>query len=332
MVGRTTALLAALMLPSVASALEYRILTLNDGRVMTVELTDTLAAGLQITVPQGQSEVPFTLLIDMVPSDPTEYLSQDDWVIYVTGPEQHEERLKAAFTAIPGIRVHGEEGVTSPITEDQELFANECGADVECLVAAFAEAPWTWIVVAKELDDSGSIELEGRLSSGPTHFDSVYNADQVPMLQQATYRAIGLRPSGDLPELEGPLWAEGGSSKPEKPSVPAGAVVPDSIAAASFVPIPGFPSLKNGDGKGFGMAMATVLPSTVVWVGISGKSTTNAGQWALMSVGGFYAMTVVANQAIALRPGAPAAGDLVVLPMVDPIEGTSGAQVSIRLK
>jgi len=347
MLFRTAALMAAILAPTAAQALEYRIMTLSDGRVLNVELNETKATGLDITVPCGSTSVPFDFLIEMAPSDPTEYLSQEDWVIYVAAPDALAPRLKASFTAMPGIQVHGEEGVDSPITEDQNAFAVACEEDMECLVAALADAPWTWIITAGSLED-GSVKVDGRLSTGITNYSAIYDPKAIESLQNANYASLGLKPVGSMPVLEGELWVDVKSPAvsikvPKLPTTvtapaPTGPSDAGQVMVQSFVPLPGFPSLSNGDMGGFGLSMATVVPGTALWallakrnVNPGGRNPGNGGKLILQTAVGYYAMSIVASQAFGLR-GDKSASDVVVLPMADPTEGSVGVQLAVPLR
>lgn len=73
------------------------------------------------------------------------------------------------------------------------------------------------------------------------------------------------------------------------------------IFGMSFVPLPGYPSLAQGDGAGFAMSLAVVLPATVGWIGATGKNAQSVPEHAAMSIGGFYVATVAINQLFGKR-------------------------------
>ena len=75
----------------------------------------------------------------------------------------------------------------------------------------------------------------------------------------------------------------------------------DRVLALSFVPIPGYPSLAQGDAAGFGLAVAAVVPATALWVGATGKSAQSPAGHVALGAAGYYAATVAANQALGFR-------------------------------
>ena len=69
----------------------------------------------------------------------------------------------------------------------------------------------------------------------------------------------------------------------------------------SFVPLPGYPSLAQGDTAGFAMSLAVVIPATAGWIGATGKNAQSVPEHAAMSIGGFYVATVAINQLFGKR-------------------------------
>ena len=87
--GLFVSLLGGILLSSsIAHAGEYRKLTLTDGRVLYVDVRQTVMSGLEIATPQGTSTIAFELLVNMEPIKPNEYIEQENWVVYLYGPEE----------------------------------------------------------------------------------------------------------------------------------------------------------------------------------------------------------------------------------------------------
>ena len=100
----------------------------------------------------------------------------------------------------------------------------------------------------------------------------------------------------------------------------------------SFVPLPGYPSLRQGDTAGFALSMAVVLPATAGWIGATGKNAQSVPEHAAMSIGGFYVATVAINQLFGKRSRDRAAKFAMGIgPATDQGEGTM-VQVAIPLK
>ena len=80
-----------------------------------------------------------------------------------------------------------------------------------------------------------------------------------------------------------------------------GGMSDSKVFGLSFVPLPGYPSLAQGDGAGFALSMAIVLPATAGWIGATGKNAQSTPEHAAMSFAGFYVATVAINQLFGMR-------------------------------
>ena len=75
---------------------------------------------------------------------------------------------------------------------------------------------------------------------------------------------------------------------------------PADVRFDAFVPLPGYPSLRQGDIRGFGLSWAVVVPSTTALVLTANGACERPRQLALASVVSYYASTVAANQLVPL--------------------------------
>jgi hypothetical protein len=306
-----------------AFAQEYREFTLSDGRVLYSELLATEVAGLRIRLPQGETEIPFTLLVDMVPATTEQYTAQTDWKIVLDAPAEVRPKLLAAFKAIPNLYILGEPGAPTPLTGAQKTQLEACAGELDCMVYSTASAPWMWLVSAKVEGEgpAAKVTLTSRLNTGPTGHEASFALNDHAALQTATYTLLDVTAKAGTPPLVGEHFT--GGAKPTKPGKPSGGT---ASAASPLVPIPGWTALKNDDMAGFGMAMGIVLPATAAYFASAGHSAQSAPEGILLGVGGFYAATVLSNHLVAQRGGS--AGDVVV----HPVAGPSGTGVGVTVR
>lgn len=295
--------LLALIAADVAAAGEYRVFTLADGRVLVAEVLATEASGLRVRVPQGETYVPFTQLVDMVDVDEAKYREQDDWYVYVAASEMYRSGFVATFEAVPNLRVLGTRGTEGVVRAEQLVKADACGTDIECVVDALTQpAVWYWVVVG-ELRGSEMV-LQGAVTSGGTRTEERAPLMDPDAVRRATYEVIGLVPPPKETVVVVPTPVPSPRPKPvrepREPRAP-GVIGRERVTALSFAPVPGMPSLVRKDWAGFGMAVATVVPATAAWVGVSGKVAQSAPQHVALGLGGFYVSTVLANQVFGMR-------------------------------
>lgn len=312
--ARTLAL-AALLLPAAASAAEYRLLTTSDGRVLPCEVQATEAAGLRVSLPQGQMLVPFAMLRDMVPITEAEYEARGPWYVYIPQDSPFRDELIQAVASIPSVQIIGETAVRSPLSTGQERAAADCGVDLTCISSATSSAPWMWMLLAA---DDGTIRTA--LNSGAST-NAVTPESMAPdALRQAVVQAFELGSANELEPRKPP--------KPDKPPKTPKAPRTDSSNLA-WVPVPGLVNLQSGDAAGFGMAMGVALPATALWVGAVGHGTQSTGETVALGALGFYAITVVTNHAL---EGRTSASDRTELGVVPTQEGGASLMISVPLK
>jgi hypothetical protein len=290
-----------------ADDLQYRHFKLSDGREFDAIIESTEAIGFKVTVPQGETTVAFAQLFDMVPITKAQYDAQPNWVVYLAVPEERRKGLTASFTAIPHVSVYGADNTTaSLLTPDQQQIAASCGTDVQCVGKATVDAPWMW-VVGVEQQGSDFVLTAQTNKGGPMHNPIRASMIQSDAISQAAWALLEVTKSASTSVVDNPPPTEHGPVKP----------------GLAFVPLPGITALANHDGAGFGIAMAAAVPATALWVGAVGKGAASTPAQIGLSVGGFYAITVALNTAVAMRGGESADVSFGVAPTA------GGAQVGI---
>lgn len=312
---RSSLLLASLLLPAAALAVPetVREVTLNDGRVFYGEVVTTEPSGVRLRVPQGDMVVPFHQLQNMQPSFPERYGRQPPWEVIVVGPDAERGWIERAVRTLPEVYVSGDQGKPSGVSTSMRKAAQACPpADLGCAVsAARRDGSWQWIVTV-EPGDRGSATLRARTTTdGGGGMLKVDDLSDPAAVLAGIDRLFGLREVPERnraitsisPYAPKPAGKDRGRTKtPKSPRVASASSAPFD----SFVPVPGYSSLKNGDMRGFGMAMAVTLPATAAWVGVTGSQSQSSTEHIAMSAGGFYLTTVVVNQVFGASGSGPA--------------------------
>ncbi len=273
---------------------QYRQLRLVDGRVLTAQILATESDGLALQLPQGRALVSFDLLVDMLPTDGLSYREQPDWSVWVVADQPERDEILAAFAAIDGIRATPVgEGAPEAVAE----ASRECEDDLDCISRVSSESGWRWLVWARK--QGGRLRLTSRTNSttDPTTIDVSTSLEN---LDGRVHELLGLeRPYEPPPAVAvvDPVVAV--ESEPEVPQIPKSER--RKVALQSFVPLPGYPSLRRGDTGGFLTAMGLVVPATAVWVGAVGQGSQSPGEFVALSAVGFYGATVLTSQVLGHR-------------------------------
>ncbi len=283
----------ALALPSPAQAqdrkAQYRQLKLMDGREVTAEILATEAVGLRLRSPQGESVVSFEILIDMVPTDRAAYDAQPNWHVYVGAPLEHRELLAEAFGWLEGVEITFAGEQAPGMSSAQAAAAAACDADFSCLLDATAEATKWMYVVSVKPTESGELQLFAGLNTGDTRTKSELPDTRDGRWQLVHEAVLVQTPDGGPPKVAKP-------PKGEKPRREGGSLGDAELVSSSFVPLPGYPSFKQGDATGGLIAIGVAIPTSVVLVGAAGHGGQTAPETAIIAGIGTYAATVIANQ------------------------------------
>ena len=184
-----------------------------------------------------------------------------------------------------------------------ELATEDDGTPVLLLASAWADHPRAQRVVRSEyLDDPATAAAQtlGGVYSA-LHLDP--EADRIAAVAAAE-NAPAEDPAPDPvpPVAEAPVVSdEAPVAEPTGPVAPPPEYGERTTRALAFVPVPGFPSLLQRDLESFGYAWAGVVPATAAVVYVSGHAASRRGQFLLMSVAGYYGVTVAANQVLGTR-------------------------------
>lgn len=326
-----TLLLCSALAPAVALAAptDVRRVELNDGRTLYGEVVTTEPGGVRLRVPQGEIIVPFHQLQNMSEGTLSDYSAQEPWELLVIGPEDARRWVERGVRTIPESVVVGDAGLTNPLAPSAVRTAQACTpADLGCAVRATSRPGlWNWIVTVDPNEKDGAI-LRASTSVdsfvGEVKVDDLYDAQS---LLAGLDTLLALRSVPDRAQSITVLDAaapERSKSK-SRPARPAREPRTSGDAPLdAFVPIPGYAALKRGDGKGFALAMAIVVPASAAWVGLTGSQSQSAPEHAAMSVGGFYLTTVVVNQILGVSDANTAVS-------LGPTATGHGAQIAVRI-
>ena len=292
-IAHLLAAVALVGLPSPAEAqdrkAQYRHLTLADGRQLTSEILSTEAIGLRLRSPLGDAVVSFELLVDMVPVEREDYENQANVKVYVSAPLEHREHLTEAFGWIEGADVVFAGEPISGLSADQVSSAAACGADFGCLLDVVAESTEWMYAASITSTEAGDLKLLVS-PSGATAVNKSENPDTRDGRWALVHELVMVDvPDGGAPRV--PKKPPKAAGEPKAPSV----MSDNQVVAASFVPLPGYPSFKQGDAGGGLVALGIALPTSALLVGAAGHGGQSVPQTALVAGIGTYAATVIAN-------------------------------------
>ena len=287
-IGPSVALLAlAVGVASPASAQDrrqFRKLELTDGRTLTAEILSTEPTGLMLRTPQGDSLISFEVLRDMSPTDELTYKSQTDWLVYIDLPDRLEPTAVELLGAIEGIDAATVGQTFAGLRPEQAAEARACDGTIGCIADAVKGAPWMWIVTAR--DDAHDGALRSGLSSGGSRSSTPLESESRDALWTSLHESLGLQAPNT------------GAPKPTKSTSSSGApFTKEKVAAFSFIPLPGAPSLAMKDGGNAALAWGIAVPAAGAFAGASYAAASDSpGEMVGMMAGGFYVATVFANQ------------------------------------
>jgi hypothetical protein len=278
----------------VAEAVEpqYRKVVLVDGRVLQAEVLSTEPQGLLMEVPQGTTLISFELLLDMTPITEQDYLQQPRWVVYYDVPQSIEKDVLEMLAAMGSIEPQRVGTAGNDVSPQLSAKAHsECNRNVKCIAHTVGGIDqWLWVLTIEPVA-SGEVMLQSKVnkSGAEDPYEQVFDGRDRDDLWRHLHEALGLRPSGSPPRPDAVVEA------PRRP------YDEKRVVALSFVPLPGVPSLAQRDAAGFALAMSVVVPSTALWVGAVGSNGQSMLETGALTVGGYYAVTVLANQVAGMR-------------------------------
>ena len=174
------------------------------------------------------------------------------------------------------------------MSADQAAAAAACNADFSCLLDATSGTTGWMFVVSVTPTEAGALQLFSGLNTGDTRIKS-----EAPDTREGRWQLVheALMITADdagppkAPKGEKPIRGQNG-----------GALGDSELISASFVPLPGYPSFKQGDTRGGLIAIGVALPTSVALVGVAGHGGQSLGETVLVAGIGTYAATVIANQ------------------------------------
>lgn len=298
------------VLAQLASAAEYRHVTLVDGRVFVAEVLSSGERGMEVAVPQGHMRVGFTEILTMTAATDAEWSRQPSWRVLlsplrpadgVSDPvtQGADRALRSALSGIPNITL------LPPPSEAESFGIRACGLDLGCARSAIPERDIDVLVAGVVGNPTGSV-VELSLASiwidypSATRRASVLQAPgvegfaELTEVNAATHAVLGLVPAP--PEtFSAPTPAPLLLARPESRPTAGNALV--------YVPVPGLPAFVAGNpGQGVAAwAIALPLAGGLVWA--AGESTHEPAEFAIATAVGTYLSIVVSN--VITRPVSP---------------------------
>jgi hypothetical protein len=319
-----------------AEAEEVRAFTLTDGRVFVAEVLATEGTGMRVRIPQGETFVSFDELADMAFAEATELEQQGDWYVFLAADATYRAGFVTPYQSVAGL--HLIESGDPVLSAEEWRAATLCDTDRDCIVEALhGNAHWMWVVAAR-MEGSDAV-FDGAVTTGETRTHTSAPRVDAEAVNQAALEAIELTwipvestslvvdttPEPEpVPKVRTPREPKVRTPREPKARTP---MTRDRVATLSFVPLPGYTSLAQGDAEGFGLALATVVPATALWVGATGKNSQSVGAHVAVGLAGFYAATVVANQAFGIRSLDRGGVGEIAVGVAPTEEGGAGVQV-----
>lgn len=309
---RSVCVASVLLLPVAASAQEYRQVTAIDGRVFVAEVVGSDESGFVLRVPPGTVRLPYAELAGMEDSDLVAFDTQPEWPVWIASSVGNRAGFVGAIRAVDGVAVIGVDDTAASPAMIAE--AEACALDLDCATDVFAAMAPVWVLRTTLV--GGEAIFETNIAG--TEFTNVVRSDRAnpEAVGNAVYDALGVVPPDgvvvQLPEdpvvaVVDPIIPPTGPDPVDPidhsvtPPPVTGTWTRERVLASSFVPLPGYTSFAQGDTAGGLLSVATVIPLTVAWTGVTGKTSQTSAEHAALSVGGFYVATVVANQVFGLR-------------------------------
>lgn len=314
--GRWGVLLLGSVASTSAMAGEHRRFSVAPGLQIDAEIVASEKEGFRVQIAQGTMIIPFDLLEDMQDLPATDPLGITPWTVVLVGEPAAVSFSRAAFAAMPETRVLGVDEL------DPTLRAESCADSLPCLASLRPAGAW-WALVRARMDGS-TLMLDGMPAwrRGESTW-TVVPADALGVWQTAQ-AAIGLLPDDQVPaaytdtfpDLLRDLRAVRQPPVPVDPEPEPGQWTMRKVAAWSFIPVPGLPSLLQKDYGAFGGALASTAAVTAGWVGATGATSTRRGEHIALATVGSYVGCVASNQlfgALGLRNGRAAVSVLPTL-------------------
>ncbi|MCB9678498.1 MAG: hypothetical protein H6737_25580 [Alphaproteobacteria bacterium] len=330
---RHAVLLLALALPatSFAQDRQYRRLKLTDGREIKAEVLETVATGLKMRVPQGETLISFEILMDMVPIDASEYRDQQPIKVWVHAPG-YESKMAAIYGEVKELVVASDENLPPGVI----IGLTECAAEFDCMESKLAGQDWMWLVTVQppQDDTKAALIVRGRTSGGTEIQRADATTDSAADLWHAGLRVIGLINEGEVPKSV--LTAVG---ETDVTVVPDPVPDPDAglgwtrnrVYSSAWTPLPGYSALAQKDTGGFATGLAIGVLGTGVVGGLMAANRVDAPEAIGITAASYYVLSVATNQAFGMKAYNKAKGASVGV-HVAPTPGGATFGIGGRLK
>lgn len=304
MMGRVL-LLSALC--STAFAGEVRHIAITPGLFLDGEVLETTSVGFRLKIPQGEILVPFDKVEDLKTLASEEDANSPDWTIVLAGKGERAEAAMLALGTMGGLLLH------TPEEWDADTGADTAGCelDLDCISTQLAQStdPNQWLFAATVGPDGEGLVLRTQLvPTGETRQTSLSAADGASRWVDEVHAVMGLEPNGAATREFGEQLSATLKRFRTAPRDRNRAWTPSRVAALSFIPFPGVPSLMQKDYATFGAALGTTAVLTAGWVGATGTTSTAPTEHIALGIAGAYVSSVASSQIFghaALRRTAP---------------------------
>jgi hypothetical protein len=312
-----------------ASATEYREITLSDGRVLIAQVLESEGTTMWVRTPLGrigvdvltissiesvtradyEHQTPLTVLL--LPVDPqTEDLE--------TVAETTRELLYSHLNLMNGLEVIGSEALSAHLGEEIAQTLEDCGPDLGCSLAYVAPTGIDMVIRAEVVAAADSLEyhLQAAMAVDPNNaaeqvFQHHGSAGIADLIGQHLLRLLGVDESEQEFTVEDPPQKDLNPQEPEpapeematrlEGSGPLAQPGQRLLSRTALVPVPGLPSLLRRDLRSFGLSWGVVIPTTVGMVALVGQSTFRPTQFNILSLLSYYALTVGVNRRFGLE-------------------------------
>ena len=290
-----------------ALGVEYRQITLADGRTLPAEIRSITATEMTLETPQGTVIISPNELRDMVPMSAEDYATTPPWQVLVLPFAANADLTDdSEFAQLFSLRVMESIPAVSPLTvsalpgsvSQTTLSAlKRCGTDLKCATRHGRDVGADVVVMGRTTPSAtgNTLALGAVFVNTPTARKRVQVAyedrliDKRREITDSLYATLFLVPPADakVPEL---VTA---SAKPQR--TPQKASGEADLARLAWTPLPGITAYKQDNMAGFASAMGVVAVGTTASVYMAGHATYAAPQMVAMTALSTYGLTVFVN-------------------------------------
>lgn len=326
--ARLTAGLLLTVVTSSAWAGPFREIERTDGLVVRGEIVESRADGFIVGLSQGDLRVSFDDVADLRDLDAAPEAAP--WVVSLTAEGPVDVLMRSVLGQVADVGVWAPDALPDM---RWRTAAAGCAGAPGCVQAASPAGSWSVALGAAVVD--GDLWLEGATPwrRGAQAVRVPLDGLTMPVLVAATAEALSMvrLTLRDDPAQAGAAEAALGVLVRNAPSDTAW--TPGRVAALSFIPVPGLPSILQKRPGAFAGALAVTAASTAAWVGATGYATTSSGEHAALGAAGAYLCSVASSQLFGQlgvqRPERRTAVVMTATPLGQTLNGIDGAMLSV---